>query len=86
MPPKDPCTEHGERLARLEEHIKIQSAQLAMLEAEMKHVYQVLNRANGAYLIAMALLAFGGTILGNVVSAKLVASMAAPAAITSPVR
>lgn len=71
MPPKDTCAEHGERLATLEVREETDRSRLGEMEIRMQKLEKIVDRATGAYLLLVALLAFASTIAGNVVSAKI---------------
>lgn len=79
MPPKDTCTEHGERLAVVETRVGRLDTDMTALQQAVDGIQKIVGRLGLAWWIIAAVIGFGSSVAGNVAAAHF--SSPAPPAI-----
>ena len=77
MPPKDTCTEHGERLATVETLVGRLEKDMTGLQTVVSGLERIVGRLGLAWWIIAAVIGFGASVAGNVAAAHLTAPPAA---------
>jgi hypothetical protein len=73
LPPKDQCSEHGERLAATETRVDGLENAMNELKTKVSGLQEVVGKLGIAWWIVAGLFTFGGSIVGNVVAAAIAA-------------
>lgn len=73
MPPKDQCQEHGEAIVEVRTRLLGVEREMASMKTVVDGLQRVVGRLGLAWWIIAGLLAFGGSIAGNVVAAAIAA-------------
>ena len=71
MPPKDTCTEHGERLAIVETQVERLTTDMEATKQAVDVLKGVVGKLGVAWWIIAAFIVFISTVVGNVAAAHL---------------